>query len=52
MKVCWDSRDYFLKVLRIILISIIHSYTHLGLEFSDDQDKFEYEYCELYKEQI
>lgn len=24
--VCWDSRDYFLKVLRIILISIIHSY--------------------------
>lgn len=31
---------------------IYYSLVSLGLEFSDDQDKFEYEYCELYKEQI
>lgn len=31
---------------------IYYSLESLGLEFSDDQDKFEYEYCELYKEQI
>lgn len=27
-------------------------YSLVSIEFSDDQDKFEYEYCELYKEQI
>lgn len=51
--VCWD---YFLS--RLFFEStennsyIYYSLESLGLEFSDDQDKFEYEYCELYKEQI